>query len=237
MSINSEELAAKVHEQLSKMDVRPTSLISEKSRHLRPQLKRGKRGDYTVVLSDESVSSFAPDEFSGSGGSGSGSGGSGSARGSCCSAGAAAAQPASGSALSEWFNWKIAVALVIVTIIAVFVYKKWFVIQNLGVGYAIADTPGLEGIGTTLTGRDTERVKGELDALKSKRHPVLPTDDEQDEVVHFADEKDQLIDSILSRRRVKEAEAAEAEAEAKPEEDDGDEASSGSSSSGSISVV
>lgn len=203
-SVSSDELAARVHEQLSKMDVRPTQIISESAKNLRPQFRRGKKGKYSVIVSDSSVG----ESFSSS-----------SSLSSSSSVSRSSEQPGFVERYFGWFDWKIGLALVVVTIIVVFVYKKWYVIKNLGVGYAVADV-GLEKVGSSLSGTPPEQMAGELDALKNGSHPILPSEDEgdgdgdgedEDEAggtkrlrrrradVHFADEKDALIERMISQ--------------------------------------
>lgn len=141
-----------------------------------------------------------------------------------------ASSPRGGSVYDWLKDWRLWVALLVLLIALFFLYKKWSVIKDLGVGYGVADVPvpGASSLGSAISGIERERVEAELNAHHQGEHPLLsahhrprtatpasPSSVDED----LLDKKERLIEDIIGRAQGSDAVTLLEEDEEDEEED------------------
>jgi len=216
--MSSNDLEEKIYEALSKADVRPTSLVSETSRNLRPKYK-----NYKVQVSSSSSHSGHSSRSSHSHSRGQ----SDRSESSVTVSETAGSKSSSGSAASSvsqqhgggWVdtlkqNWYIILAILLLIIVGIFVYKKWSVIQTLGVGYGLLDAGVPASISETVSGMPAEQMSGEVRELKDGTHPILANkEDKPKQTTNDDNGKEKIIENLLGTMKVSESASAAVEPE------------------------
>lgn len=210
--MSSNELEERIYEALSKADVRPTSLVSETSRNLRPKYKVQVSSSSSHSSHSHSHShsrSRSRSEHGGHGGRGGHGGAADRSESSITSEAVSSASASQSSSVhqtgSAWMdtlkqNWYIILAVLLLVVIGIFVYKKWTVIQTLGVGYGLLDAGVSASISETISGMPAEQMSGEVQELKAGTHPIL---DEKENPKKTTDTgKEKMIDNLIDTMKV-----------------------------------
>lgn len=197
---SEDEIARRVHAALSQTEVPPMQVIPDNARHLRP--KYNPRTNKVTVQDDSSLSSVTS---------------LGDLPTSSSRSGERSSKKEEGGGFKILgIDWKWIALGVIVLVLLIFLYRKWTIIRNLGVGYSVASVPGLETVGAKLAGVPAQQAQDELKLLESGQHPGVQKDSKPAVTTTTVQPKDEVIDKMLEKVEVKQTEEAKPQEEVKP---------------------